>query len=261
MNEINPKCIILAGSAGAGKTTIIKDFVETHNLKIINVDDWYKQFLIEEGISLDLKNVLKNDIEKRSLVPKIMSRATKEFNKAYKHAIENKQNIVLDRTSSSYKETLKFKQELESSGYKVLMVYVFISLKTALERNENRYEISGGTDRSILPFLILKTWQSITENFFRYKELFEDNFIAVTNETNLIHKESYDELNKKHIQPYLPENTKRKTPKQLEDVEKIKQSLRNEIGKYLSPDEINKIQENLSSLTQVKQKIHQLLEL
>ena len=52
------------------------------------------------------------------------------------------------------------------------MVYVFASLEKALDRNETRFQRSQGKDRSLLPSLVLRTWNSVTQNYDFFKKEF-----------------------------------------------------------------------------------------
>jgi dTDP-4-dehydrorhamnose 3,5-epimerase-like enzyme len=45
--------------------------------------------------------------------------------------------------------------------------------------NQERFEKSGGQDRSLMPGAVLGTWKDVTKNFSKYQDLFGDNFVSV----------------------------------------------------------------------------------
>jgi hypothetical protein len=65
------------------------------------------------------------------------------------------------------------------------MVYVFASLEKALDRNDTRFDRSGGKDRSLAPAIVLRTWNNITQNYELYQKEFGNNFVSVVNDKAL----------------------------------------------------------------------------
>ena len=80
----NPKALILAGSPGAGKSSIIEG---VKNALILNVDEYFMRNLNKAGVSLDLKNASPQD---RSDAAKAMASANKEFRGVTKDIILGK---------------------------------------------------------------------------------------------------------------------------------------------------------------------------
>jgi len=150
LNEVegNPKAIILAGAPGAGKGSILKD-LDLSGLKILNLDDTILALSKEEGFSLDQKTA---DAEDRSAFMKAMAAATKKLKgEQIPQTIANKDSFILDGTAASSKQTKLLVDELEEAGYDVMMLYVYTHLETSLKRNQERFEKSGGKDRSLMP--------------------------------------------------------------------------------------------------------------
>ena len=112
----------------------------------MNVDDIYIGLLKKANVSLDLKNATP---EERSEQAKQMAVANKEFKGNIAATIEGKESFILDGTASSYNSTVKLKDELEEAGYDVFMLYVYTDLERSLAQNQNRFEKSGGEDRSL----------------------------------------------------------------------------------------------------------------
>ena len=61
------------------------------------------------------------------------------------------------------------------------MLYVYTDLERSLKQNQDRFEKSGGEDRSLAPAIVMRTWNSVTKNYNPYKNLFGNNFVSVAN--------------------------------------------------------------------------------
>ena len=207
----NPKAIILAGAPGAGKGYILKG-LDLGGIKVMNVDDIYIDLLKKANVSLDLKN---STPEERSEQAKQMAVANKEFKGNIAATIEGKESFILDGTAASYNSTVKLKDELEEAGYDVFMLYVYTDLERSLAQNQDRFEKSGGEDRSLAPAIVMRTWKSVTQNLDKYADLFGFNFVAVANTLDDIESISdLESIIKKYLTPFSPKNTKPKTPAQ-----------------------------------------------
>ena len=227
-----PKAIILAGAPGAGKGYILRG-LDLGNLKVLNVDDIYVPMLKKANITLDLKNA---SPEERSNQAKAMAAANKEFKGNLTNTIGEKESFILDGTGASLKETSKLKSELEEAGYEVFMLYVYTDLERSLKQNQDRFEKSGGEDRSLAPAIVMRTWKSVTQNFAPYKQLFGNNFVSVANTLGDEKLTDLESIVTKYLEPFTPKGTKPKTPAQqaksdaqkAKDAEQIKALLADE---------------------------------
>ena len=52
-------------------------------------------------------------------------------------------------------------------------------METSLKRNQERFEKSGGEDRSLLPGSVLSAWKGVTQNFKDYQKLLLSNNIII----------------------------------------------------------------------------------
>jgi len=156
-----PKAVILAGAPGAGKGYILRG-LDLGGLKVINIDDDYIEKLKKANVSLDLKNASPEDRSKQAMA---MADANKEFKGKIATTIEGKESFILDGTAASIKATTTLKYELEEAGYDVFMLYVYTDLERSLRQNQDRYEKSGGEDRSLAPAIVMRTWKAVTDNF------------------------------------------------------------------------------------------------
>ena len=250
----SPKAIILAGAPGAGKGYILKG-LDLGGLKVMNVDDIYINLLKKANVSLDLKNATP---EERSEQAKQMAAANKEFKGDIASTIEGKQSFILDGTASSYNTTVKLKDELDEAGYEVFMLYVYTDLERSLSQNQNRYEKSGGEDRSLAPAIVMRTWKSVTDNLPKYADLFGFNFVAVANTLD-DRMQDIDKIINKYLTPFKPEGTKPKTPSQQKRSDERKAQDKEEIQAMLSDDFIYDVIEYTMSKEEAQMRLEKFL--
>jgi adenylate kinase family enzyme len=238
------KAIILAGAPGAGKGYILRG-LDLGGLKTLNVDDIYVPMLKKANITLDLKNATP---EERSAQAKTMAAANKEFKANLDSTIGNKESFVLDGTGASFNQTSKLKSQLEEAGYQVFMLYVYTDLERSLKQNQDRYEKSGGEDRSLAPGIVMKTWKDVTQNYEPYKNLFGSNFVSVANTLEDQNISDLEDIMKTYLDPFKPKDTKPKTPKQqassdarkAKDAEQIKTMLNDKFVKNIVNNSVSK---------------------
>ena len=226
-----PKALIVAGAPGSGKGYILKD-IDLGGLKTFNIDNTFIDLLKKANVTLDLKRATPKE---RSEAAKAMAAATKELKTStIPNAIANRESFVLDGTAASFKNTLALKDELEAAGYEVFMLYVYTDLERSLKQNQERFEKTGGKDRSLAPSIVLSTWNSVTKNYQPYRQVFGNNFISVSNTGEAM--KDLDTIIDQYLTPYKPKDTLPKTPKQKERSEKQWDKLKNELEHLLSLD-------------------------
>jgi len=250
----SPKAIILAGAPGAGKGYILRG-LDLGGLKVLNVDDIYVEKLKQANVSLDLKNATP---EERSEQAKQMAASNKEFKGIVQDTIEGKQSFILDGTAASYNTTVKLKNELDTAGYDVFMLYVYTDLERSLSQNQNRYEKSGGADRSLAPAIVMRTWKGVTDNLPKYADLFGNNFVAVANTLD-DRMQDIDKIIDKYLKPFAPTGTKPKTPEQQKKSDERKIKDKEEIQAMLSDDFIYDVIEYTMSKEEAQMRLKQFL--
>lgn len=166
-----PKAIFLAGPAGSGKTYVSKQLIPS-DLTVINVDDTYEELLKAAGLGTKLADFSQDQL---SQAAKLMSQAQKATKEKYAQLSTAKNNIVIDGTGAASKPLLKKKDELEALGYDTLMVMIWVSPYTSLERNAAR-------DRALQPAIVLRTWRDVNSNIDTYRQVFGDKFILINND-------------------------------------------------------------------------------
>lgn len=213
-----PKAIFLAGPAGAGKSFIAKQ-LPLSQFQIINIDDTYEELLKASGIGMKQKDFNPDQLSQSAKLMAVAQKATKE---KYAKALENLNDIIIDGTGAASRPLLKKKQELEDLGYETLMLMIWVSPITSLERNANR-------DRSLLPSIVLRTWRDINQNIETYKQAFGDNFIMVNNNP----KDAETDFDEKEIKTRFFDTSlakgKPKTPDEIAKLKADKEELNNTI--------------------------------
>jgi len=250
-----PKAIILAGAPGAGKGYILRG-LDLGGLKVLNVDNIYINLLKKANVSLDLKNATP---EERSEQAKQMAVANKEFKGDIAATIEGKQSFILDGTAASYNQTNKLKTELEEAGYEVFMLYVYTDLERSLKQNQDRFEKSGGEDRSLAPAIVMRTWKSVTQNYAPYKNLFGDNFVSVANTLDDEKLSDLESIVTKYLKPFTPKGTKPKTPAQQAKSDARKAKEAEQIKALLSDEGVKDIIDNSVSKEEAQSKLKSFL--
>ena len=252
----NPKAIILAGAPGAGKGYVLKG-LNISNLQVLNVDDNYIKKLKDANVSLDLKNATADERSKQAVA---MASANKEFKGRVQKTIEAKQSFILDGTAGSFKQTSSLREELIKAGYEVFMLYVYTDLERSLMQNQDRFERSSGKDRSLAPAIVLRTWNSVTNNYQPYREMFgSDNFVSVANTLEDEKLDNLDDITDKYLKPYAAKNTKPKTAARQAYSDKQKEKTTKEINVLLSDDGVRDIIDNSVSKEEAQVSIGKFL--
>ena len=251
----NPKAVILAGAPGAGKGYVLGG-LDLGGLKVLNIDNVYIDQLKQANVSLDLKNASPEERSKQAIA---MAQANKNFKGQVKDTIEGKESFVLDGTAASVKQTTELKNQLEEAGYDTFMLYVYTDLERSLKQNQDRFEKSGGKDRSLAPAIVFRTWLNVTKNFETYKDLFGNNFVSVANTLEDEKLSKVEDVIKKYLDPFKPTGTKPKTPAQQARGEKQKAETNAQIQALLDNDGVKNIIDGSVSKEEAQSKLKQFL--
>ena len=251
-----PKAILLAGAPGAGKGSILKD-LDLSSLKTLNLDDTIAALSKIDGFTLNQKAA---DAEDRSKFMKAMQAATKKLKgEQIPQAIADRESFILDGTSASKNQTIKLLDQLKQAGYDVLMLYVYTDLETSLKRNQERFEKSGGEDRSLLPDAVLSTWKDVTKNFDLYKSMF-NNFVSVANTGDSETMKDIENILKTYIDPFKVKDGKPKTEKEEARSKAQKEKLNQEVQDILKSNQVQNIINSSVSKEEAQNKIKAFLK-
>ena len=203
-----PQAIFMAGPAGAGKSFIAKS-LPLSKFQVINVDDTYEELLKASGMGMKQKDFSPEEL---SQAGKLMAQAQKATKEKYAKALENLNDIIIDGTGAASRPLLKKKAELEALGYETMMVMIYVSPITSLERNANR-------ERSLMPGIVLRTWRDINQNLDTYEQAFGDNLVVINNDP----KDADKSFDPQEIKRKFFDTSKAKgKPKTPEEIEKAK---------------------------------------
>jgi predicted kinase len=160
--------------------------------------------------------------EELSQAAKMMGQAQKATKEKYAKALENLNDIIIDGTGAASKPLLKKKAELEALGYETMMIMIWVSPITSLERNANR-------DRALLPGIVLRTWRDINKNIETYKQAFGDNLVIINNNPNDAETSFDPEEIKRRFFDTSKAKGKPKTPEEIAKLKKEKEELNQDI--------------------------------
>ena len=199
-----PQAIFLAGPAGAGKSFISKS-LPLSKFQVINVDDTYEELLKASGMGMKQKDF---DPEQLSQAAKLMGQAQKTTKEKYAKVLENLNDIIIDGTGAASRPLLKKKAELETLGYETMMIMIYVSPMTSLERNANR-------DRSLMPSIVLRTWRDINQNIETYEQAFGDDLVIINNDPKDANKSFDSQEIKRRFFDTSKAKGKPKTPEEM----------------------------------------------
>lgn len=157
LNEIygGPKAIIVTGASGVGKSTLITNVIKT------NVPSNFIEF------NPDTYNP-KDDPK----APKVLANAKAIKEKGIPQAIANKQSFIYDTTGYKFDVTANLVQQLQQSGYQVMMVMLYASPIVTFLRNFNR-------ERKIQKAVVLENWAKVYRLIDAYNKIPNLEFVLV----------------------------------------------------------------------------------
>jgi predicted kinase len=246
-----PKAIFLAGPAGSGKSYTIKQLLPVDKYEIINVDDTYEELLKSSGLGFNLKDF---GPEELSQAAKLMGSAQKATKEKYAKALESLNNIIIDGTGAASKPLLKKKAEVEALGYETMMLMLYVSPMTSLERNKQRFDAGG---RSLMPQIVLRTWRDANKNIELYRQEFGDRFILINNnpedadnsfDINTVKKLYFDTAKAKG-KPKTPEEI----AKSKADAEQLNQDIASLVKSIPQTDTLDSAKSKIAMLAEVQQ--------
>jgi shikimate kinase len=217
-----PKAILMAGPAGAGKSFILKQ-LGLQNFTTINVDDDFEALLQKELGKSDFASMSPEEL---SIAAKMMGKARATTREKEMIATTNLNNIVVDGTGASYNVIAKKKEELEKIGYKIFMLLIYVSPMTSLKRNAER-------GRSLPTSAVLKSWSNVVNNIGAYKQLFGNNIAVINNDLPNADK-SFDS---EEVQKLFPNpKGKEKSPEELAKSKAEKEAVNKQIQSLLQQE-------------------------
>ncbi len=167
------KAVFVAGSGGAGKGQVVRSALSGIGMKVINQDKHLERFL------KDAKIPLADAGQHYELFNKARDLKDKEL----RHYAGQRLGLVIDSTGWSYDRIAGPVKKLKELGYDVSMVFVDVSLETALKRNSKRAKAGG---RDVPDSFIADAQRGAARNLRGYMKLFgRKNFMYLDNDKNM----------------------------------------------------------------------------
>lgn len=166
------KAIFLAGSPGAGKTTLAKkafgidrnNISSNSGMKFISADSIYERKGGPRKMNFNRKNVVDK-------YEKSIDMASDQFS----NLMESSVSIVIDGTGRNYDSIKNKKTILEAYNYTCFMLYITAPEQDALKRNRKREE------RSLEATSVAAIHREVSENINEFKALFGKRLFIIDN--------------------------------------------------------------------------------
>ena len=163
-----PRAVFMVGAPGSGKSSVLKGLgLIDKGYRLINQDPYLEKFKKEANLPADEKQYTKEQLSMRA---KLGWKARKAAEADLANYTASKESMVVDGTGASYNATTKKMKALEAAGFEIHMVHVKTTKETAKARNNARSE------RSLMPFIVSKTWASVQESAAKYQEDYGNRF-------------------------------------------------------------------------------------
>ena len=157
------KAVFMAGSPGAGKSTIANKLFGGTGLKTLNVDAFWQLYkaLGKQGN---------------------YSRYWELYKVQEKNFLAGRLGLIIDGTAKNPERMAQVKADLESLGYDTAMVFVNTSLETSMNRVINRAKTSGkDLGREIDPQFVQDAWEKTQRGLGALQSMFGGNFFIIDN--------------------------------------------------------------------------------
>jgi predicted kinase len=157
------KAVFMAGSPGAGKSTIANKLFAGTGLKTLNVDAFWQLY--------------KAKSKKGNY-----SRYWELYKDQEKNFLAGRLGLIIDGTAKNPERMAEVKQTLENLGYDTAMVFVNTSLDTSMNRVINRAKSTGkDAGREIDPQFVKDAWEKTQRGLGALQSLFGGQFVIVDN--------------------------------------------------------------------------------
>lgn len=154
------KVIFMAGTPGAGKSTIAKYIQSGTGLKMVNFDELYEYLKLRSGRNIDFGRI-----------DKLLSAKMDAY-------LNGRLGMIIDKTSQDYRMVSQLKNIFDKLGYDVAMVFVNTPLNIAKQRVLKR---ASETGRHVSADYLERAYNNVTNNLGKYQSDFSGNLFIVDN--------------------------------------------------------------------------------
>lgn len=160
------KAIFMAGSPGAGKSTVSKQLLSHFGFKEVNIDKFIEFFA-------KTKNLDPSDMENwpREYISKSADLSTAQLAIYLKGRLP----LLIDGTGRNYEKITNLANSLTHEyGYDCGLIFVNTSLEVSLERNKSR-------ERQVDLNYLKQAWKETQENVGKFQDFFGNNMFIIDN--------------------------------------------------------------------------------
>ncbi len=171
-DKANFKCVFMAGTPAAGKSTTCQDLFKTqynisgYGLRVVNPDYPFVKYLQKDNLPPEFQTIGKQKWDSTK------QRAVRVFEEQFKMFVQARKGIIIDRTCGKFSDLAQRKAMVEKNGYDTMMIFVTTPLQLALYRNSKR-------DRHVGEETVIEVYNSVNRYKDAYKSMFGNNFIEV----------------------------------------------------------------------------------
>jgi predicted kinase len=170
VKALNKKVIFLAGAAGSGKTTLIKNLgLPSKGFEIINQDPLLEKFSKEAGLPADMNKLTSEQKEDWRAA---QEKAGKETRERLNKLREAGTGLVFDSTGAGKATMERDIREFKQAGYDVKLIFVDSPLEKSLERNRQR-------ERVLTDTAVRNSYEAVLANKKRFKEVLGTDLIEI----------------------------------------------------------------------------------
>lgn len=165
------RAIFLAGGPGSGKSYAANELnLYTHGMRPINSDTAYEFLMQKYDIEMTPGNIA-------STKGQDLRHRAKQLTDIKKQGfLSGRLGVVIDGTAKDPNKILNMKASLEELGYETAMVFINTTLRTAMQRNNNR-------QRKVPTDLLVKGHKAVQSALPSLKDSFGDNFIEINSDS------------------------------------------------------------------------------
>ena len=159
------KAVFMAGSPGAGKTTIANKLFSGSGLKFVDLDR-FEALYRARGHKVEYHSDTSYD------------HFWKLSQKQKKNYVDGRLGMIIDGTAKDLDRIITQKHILEKMGYSTAMIFVNTDLQTAIQRVDHRFKTQG---RPVARDRVTKSWNMSQQNMGKLQEHFGASFFIVDN--------------------------------------------------------------------------------
>lgn len=192
-SQQSPIAVIIAGPAGAGKSTVYKSVLPSwfvRSAQYVNVDNYVEFFMDKYNMFTnpsDTRAPTNYTLEEiRSLNASALSKGSQCTESDLEKWMTEKRHLMIDKPCDSEKVTRELVDRLRKASYDVYMLLVNVTKETAMKRNNPYLSRSSsaklvslkhkGRERQLPDIAVAKIWEGVDKNIKNgvYQSIFID---------------------------------------------------------------------------------------